>query len=401
MRKVTGNARIAAIAGVALVAVGTLLFAPEESDEQVGARASQDTSIDMDRHRERSTPAAPSSTSSTSTVPPTTTSVSDTAVDPAGPVDAPARRAAPGPGIAASIAGQPSPGTPGSADPDVPIGDVAAAGHAPEGIGFASFPGASNAPAPTQHDGPSGYAVAPGCHTQCITSGLAFPRGFGAEMVIETSVPATVFVSVIADIDGDGAYEYGATTTGDDPSTEFRWALDHLAPGREHLVVVAATDEHEETAHAYGSFTTLSTRTAFVSVAGVDFAHAPANAELTELWARVDGGLDLVYANGFLAMSPAEHAHRHVELVFTARQRWGGGCATDPVAIASLPLAGVHHPSCSVWTSGWTDSFDLDTPPDLTSRWTTSEVPVRVESPVGQYGTFRLRADLVVHVAYS
>lgn len=353
----------------------------------------------VDRYRPVPTvvtaPGITTTTSTTVTSLPTADTDADTVASRSPSPDAPAI----GPDVSIHGAGE-VPSIP-AADPGDPIGDVAMSGYAPDGIGFTMFPGSSDAPHPTPYDGPSGYGIAPGCHTSCITSGLAYPRGFGAEFVIETSVPATVFVSVIADTTGDGEYDVGEFTTSSSAGTEFRWVLDHLTPAQEYFVTVAATDAHDRTDHAYGSFTTLSTRRAFVTVDGVDLANTPANREVTELWARVDGGLDLVYANGFLPMSPAEHADRFVELVFTARQRWDGGCVTDTSPIAALPLAGAHEPSCTVWTSGWTDSLDLDTPPNFVTRWTTSEVPVRVESPVGLGGSLRLRADLVVHVAYS
>jgi hypothetical protein len=75
--------------------------------------------------------------------------------------------------------------------------------------------------------------------------GVAYPRGFGALLVVETHVPADLMMTVVADGngDGDGDYEYHQYTYSPGAVTEFSWALDHLDPGRTYYDMVAATDE--------------------------------------------------------------------------------------------------------------------------------------------------------------
>ena len=60
--------------------------------------------------------------------------------------------------------------------------------------------------------------------------------------VVETYVPAHLWLGVSADTDGDGGYDFNDYASSDGMVTEFSWALDHLQPGQTYYVIVAATD---------------------------------------------------------------------------------------------------------------------------------------------------------------
>ena len=90
-------------------------------------------------------------------------------------------------------------------------------------------------------------------------------------------MPAQLWLGVSADTDGDGGYDFNDHASSDSMVTEFSWALDHLDPGQTYYVIVAATDENDDTAHAYGSFTTLSQRTITLSIGLPTISGGPSN----------------------------------------------------------------------------------------------------------------------------
>src|SRR5829696_8622847 len=128
---------------------------------------------------------------------------------------------------------------------------------------------------PNDFGGPDELAVAPSCSHQCITSGVAYPRGFGAELVVETSVPASLFITAIADLDGDGDYEDVHVESTPFGLTAHSWSLDHLQPGETYHVMATATDEHDHTAYVWGEFTTLSQRHVFVELGSAEINGGP------------------------------------------------------------------------------------------------------------------------------
>ena len=172
-------------------------------------------------------------------------------------------------------------GAAGSRGSAGPLGRLDLTGALPEGLDLAAFPDAPAGPKSSVHRDISSFSAGPECVYQCITSGVAYPRGFGAELVVETSVPANIFLSVVADTSGDGAYggsdDYHASTNSYGMTSELSWSLDHLDPGQEYVVMAAATDAHGDTSYAYGSFTTLSTRTAVVSLGDLTVQGGPGN----------------------------------------------------------------------------------------------------------------------------
>ncbi len=122
------------------------------------------------------------------------------------------------------------------------------------GLSPAAIPGAPQAP-PTPGDAVLTAGLS--CAYQCIASGVAY-RGFGAELEVETHVPARVMLIVVGDTDDDGDYEYTEFTNRGGMVTRFDWALDHLDPGQTYLVTATATDDNDDTSYAFGEFTTLS-----------------------------------------------------------------------------------------------------------------------------------------------
>ena len=142
---------------------------------------------------------------------------------------------------------------------DVPLGTIDTSGAVPEDLDVTAFPGAPGAP-PAAGDGPT-FAAGFSCAYQCIKSGVAYPRGIGALLVVETHVPARLFMSVV---DADNDLVDATNSTG--MVSDFSWALDHLEPGQTYFAMVAATDENDDTVYAYGHFFTLSERTVHVSI---------------------------------------------------------------------------------------------------------------------------------------
>ena len=113
-------------------------------------------------------------------------------------------------------------------------------------------------PASRQQNGGTGYnaadsfAPAPSCSHQCITKGVAYLHGSDVEIVVETSVPAQIFISVTAVIDGDEKIWLDWTSFG---HTSHTWLLEDLVPGVTYYVMASATDDHQYTSYAWGEFT--------------------------------------------------------------------------------------------------------------------------------------------------
>jgi hypothetical protein len=141
---------------------------------------------------------------------------------------------------------------PGHTTPIGPIGELDDDGPVPAAFDIVG---------PTHKGGSNGnsasdsLAAAPSCSHQCITKGVAYLHGAGVELVIETSVPAQLYISVVADLDHDGNYESNwieATAFG---YSSYSWVLEGLTEGETYYVMVAATDDNFDTSYAWGEFT--------------------------------------------------------------------------------------------------------------------------------------------------
>jgi hypothetical protein len=258
--------------------------------------------------------------------------------------------------------------------------------------------------------GPSGLAVAPSCSHQCITKGVAYPRGFGAELVVETSVPAKLFITAIADLDGDGSYEETHVESTSFGLTSHSWALDHLEPATTYHVMAAATDEHNHTAHVWGQFTTLSQRSVHVELGPTTVTGGPGGIKRTTWWLGLSGPLADVTPGG-LATQPYEDLPRRVDVELWLLRSWNGDLCEAFAIHPTTPPQGHSSDACLTWNSVRLSQVDLDVVPQGRSRWTQTSVQktLRTSSDAGGalpagYGDpyfFHFEMPVSLHVVYS
>ncbi len=298
--------------------------------------------------------------------------------------------------------------TPPGVDPDTPIGGVSVNGARPEGIGFTSFPG--DAPAPTpNHAGPGSYSVAPGCHVQCIESGVAYPRGFGAELVVTTTVDADIFISVVADTNDDGDWDFSEFTSSNGMVDDFRWTLDHLDPGQTYYAMAAATDDNDKTSHAFGEFTTLSQRDIHVALGDVAINGGPDNIVETDLWMKV-GATSSNFTPGQAGIPIYDDMARFLDLRLLVVRSWNGAVCEVWQLQESDPSHGHWSDSCLAWHHASVDGIDLDTAPAGKTRWTETVVHTTIATPGGGGGAlppgygdpyyFSFSAPVTISVTY-
>jgi hypothetical protein len=104
----------------------------------------------------------------------------------------------------------------------------------------------------TNHNAADSFVANPSCSHQCITKGVAHLHGNDVEIVVETNVPAQIFISVTAVIDGEEEIWLDWTSFG---HTSHTWLLEDLAPGVTYHVMATATDDNQYTSYAWGEFT--------------------------------------------------------------------------------------------------------------------------------------------------
>jgi hypothetical protein len=102
------------------------------------------------------------------------------------------------------------------------------------------------------HRAADDFKAGVGCSIQCITSGVAYARGVGANLVVKTDTPAKVWIIVWND---DG---YHKMVQSEDGKTEFAHHFKDLEPGTAYQAMAAAEDADGYTSHGYGSFETLT-----------------------------------------------------------------------------------------------------------------------------------------------
>lgn len=300
----------------------------------------------------------------------------------------------------------PGAGSTPPAEPSDPIGELDDQRPVPAGFDFTAPP--KRPGAPNGLGGAGDLAVAPSCSHQCITRGVAYPRGFGAELIVETSIPAQLFITAIADLDHDGVYEDVHVESTPHAVTAHSWALDHLQPGETYHVMAAATDEHGHTAHAWGQFTTLSTRDVFVEFGSGEIVGGPGDVSGTRWSLGLDGPLtDVTPGNQGVLLY--RDLPRHVDVDFWVIRDW-----EDDLCEHWSPTAtpqGHDTYACVAWNSTSLAAVDLDEAPAGSTRWTQSSVTRSLQPPSGAGGAlppgygdpyyFWFDVPITFHVTYS
>lgn len=318
-------------------------------------------------------------------------------------------------------------GSEGEANPDPepthPLGEIEPGSLVPEGLDIAVFPGAPDEPPTTAISGPNTISAGPDCAYQCISSGVAYPRGFGAELVVETKVPADVFMSVIADTNGDGEYDFAAAEWSPGKVTEFSWPLDHLEPGQLYYAMATATDEYNDTSYAWGEFTTLSTRTVEIRVNSAEIDGGPGNISGTFALLRAAGeGYGAVYHEDthsidmpvydFGTWRRYDDVDQNIDVDLYVVRRWDADiCEAFWPSYTETPQ-GHDTDSCAAWNTA-SATIDLDEIPAGGSRWRSVAFDATLHTPTGAgtgqalpngYGDpyhFHVTAPMTVNVIYS
>lgn len=315
-----------------------------------------------------------------------------------GSVDPPRRTPADGPPAGDGPTGRPAPaggsgdvpavsvhdvvpgaGVPPQATATDPIGDLDDQRPVPAGLDLVAPPQQTGAP--NDHGGPTGLAVEPSCSHQCISRGVAYPRGFGAELIVETTVPATLFLTVVADLDGNGSYEDLHVESTPDAVTEHTWALDHLEPGQTYHVMAAATDDDDHTAYVWGEFTTLSQRDVVAVLGDGQIVGGPDDITSTSWHLALDGPLTDV-TPGDQGILIYRDLPRTVDIDFWVLRNWDDDICQAWV-FDGAPPQGHSAASCQTWSSARLDAVDLDTIPAGASRWTETSVALSLHPPSG------------------
>lgn len=369
--------------------------APASAPVAIGPPDGATTTTGPDGHSDDTRPSTPAGASSRGDEP------LARSTDRPGPADAGDRPAVAGPDVV------PGAGSPPRAEPADPIGDLDDRRPVPAGLDLVAPPAATGSP--NDHGGPSGLAVEPSCSHQCISRGIAYPRGFGAELIVETTVPATLFLTVVADLDGDGSFEDSHVESTPFAVTEHSWALDHLEPGQTYHVMAAATDADDHTAYVWGELTTLSQRDVVAVLGDGQIVGGPDNISATRWHLGLDGPLTDV-TPGDQGILIYRDLPPTVDIDFWVLRSWDDDLCQAWV-LEGAPPQGHSEESCVTWSSAQLDAVDLDTVPAGASRWTETTVAVSLHPPSGAGGAlppgygdpyhFTFEVPLTLHVLYS
>lgn len=262
---------------------------------------------------------------------------------------------------------------------------------APDGIGLVGLPSGGGAPDSGAFSSPSALSGGYGCKVSCIEEGLAYARGLaGAELVVSTSVPTTLFFGVIQLTPGYPAVD---TTTLYSMDTSHSWVLDQLDPGMSYGVTVVATDGDGNSDLAYGEFTTLSTRDVSVEIGDVVIAGGPELDATTTLWLGVDDEDLLDVTPGQGGVPTFEDVDRHSDfgllvmrefepvfgpLLGECQEAFGGINGRYP-----LPDQGHDAGACRVWNTAHIHDLDLDVAPAGVTRWNSTSFTAGLYTPNG------------------
>lgn len=227
----------------------------------------------------------------------------------------------------------------------------------------------------------------PGCSIQCITSGVAYPRGVNAEVVLHTDTPATVILIVWND---DGYHHYTNSTP--HQVTEFSASLGDLDPGTTYRVLASATDAAGYESQAYGEFTTLR-RNVSVSYSYVEvpsptaLTHLDTHIRLDGVWITSQFGDEVDGAVGHLGFHNEQvmDAPRQLDLTFqVARPSQGSAC--EPAAWYFPRVDGGHGEvaaACRVFATSQQTAIDLDDRPADATSWIQHTLELERSSDLG------------------
>lgn len=301
----------------------------------------------------------------------------------------------------------PGAGSPPPATPDDPIGGFGDDGPVPPGLGFTAPPQPKHTSG--KFVGPTNLAVAPSCSHQCITKGVAYARGFGAELVVEAELPVQFFLTAVADPDGDGDYQVSYSDWTPFGVTSHSWPLDHLLPGQTYHVMVAATDDDDHTAYAWGEFTTLSQRTVYVELGSASVTGGPGSIDATTAMLGLDG-THVDVTPGLEGILLFHDLPRHLDVDYWMVRSWDDEvCETWQLDYSAAH--GGSSDACLAWNSAFVDDVDLDAVPTDKAHWTETSLQLSLQPPTGEgdalppgYGDpywFHFDVPLTLHVTYS
>ena len=174
----------------------------------------------------------------------------------------------------------------------------------------------------------------------------------------------------------DDDYDPVGNTNSTGLVTDFSWALDHLDPGRTYYAIVAATDENDDTAYAYGQFVTLSERTLHVTIGDVTVDGGPQNVVDTDVYLQVDEDDFWIVDPGSDVSSVYAGLGRHVDLVLFTFRQWATSQSTfcEGINPDLMPAQGDNDDLCGSWNSSSLANLDLDLIPPGRSAWTAATV---------------------------
>lgn len=294
------------------------------------------------------------------------------------------------------------------ARPAEPIGDLDDERPVPAGLGLTAPPKQTGSPG--NHVGPTDLAIEASCSHQCISRGVAYPRGFGVELVVETTVPATLFLTVVADLDDNGTYEDLHVESTPFAVSEHAWALDHLEPGQTYHVMAAATDANAHTAYVWGAFTTLSQRDVFLEFGDSEIIGGPGNISSTD-WHVGFNGPPTYVDPGDQGILAHHDLPRHVDIDFWVSRSWDEKICEAGWGPGEYGSQGHNNTMCIAWNSAQLDAVDLDIAPAGRTRWAETSVALTLHPPTGAGDSlppgqgdpyyFYFEVPLTIYVVYS
>lgn len=273
-----------------------------------------------------------------------------------------------------------------------PIGTIDTNRPAPPGLELSAGENATGPMVAPGMSGSSKLAAGWGCEVSCIQSGAAFPAGFGAELVVETSVPTTLWIGVVEGVPGLPLVGW---TSLDSAATEHHWTIEDLEPGSLHHVTVAATDSAGNTDHAFGDFTTLSTRTVVVELGDVLLSEGLPRATTPSFMLDFADRPRVELTPGNAGIPLYRDVDRYANVRLMVHRRWtqkdacevtpgNGASPTDNTGVSQ----GVNERSCVAWNGVFLEGLDLDVRPEGAGRWTRTSFTREMATPTSAGGAF-------------
>lgn len=279
-------------------------------------------------------------------------------------------------------------------------------GRTPEATGdlASRAPGAAAGPV-----GATDLNAGLGCSVQCITSGVAYARGVGAELVVKTVTPARIWILVWND---DG---YVSLVDSGSKTREFGHHFDDLEAGTQYYALASAEDALG-VAQADGTFETLSRHVEIHMDAAVLSEHAFDNSTFTkDVW--VEGGwleghsaYSLLDYRGVLGWEADEifmaDVDQHLDLAVQLEEHDEDPDLCQGTVLPAAPsFGGV---LCNYWAFASLDDgdADLDARPSDATSWTEHTLERTLRLPSGAlppgYGTpLDFIVEVLLHVVYS